>query len=44
MITENNISIQRIETSRLSELDFDNLSFGKDFADHMLVCKYADGK
>ncbi len=32
-----------VAASRLAELDFDNLEFGKHFADHMLVADYADG-
>jgi branched-chain amino acid aminotransferase len=37
------ITIQKTPTSRLSEVDFDNLAFGRTFADHMLVAEYADG-
>ena len=37
------IPIQKTPTSRLSEVDFDNLAFGRSFADHMLVAEYADG-
>ena len=37
------ITIQKTPTSRLSEVDFDNLAFGRSFADHMLVAEYADG-
>ncbi|NAS11196.1 branched-chain amino acid aminotransferase [Poritiphilus flavus] len=38
-----NLSIEKVKTSRLSEIDFDNLSFGSVFADHMLICEYVDG-
>jgi len=38
------INIQKIEQSRIAEVDFDNLTFGRSFADHMLVAEYADGK
>jgi branched-chain amino acid aminotransferase len=38
------ITIQKTPTSRLSEVDFDNLAFGRSFADHMLVAEYADGE
>ncbi len=36
------IKIQKSETSRISEIDFDNLAFGRKFADHMFVMEYAD--
>jgi branched-chain amino acid aminotransferase len=38
------ITIQKTPTSRLSEVDFDHLAFGRSFADHMLVAEYADGE
>ena len=38
------IDIQRAEKSKISEVDFDNLSFGQITSDHMLVCDYKDGK
>jgi branched-chain amino acid aminotransferase len=37
------IHIQPISSSRIDQVDFDNLSFGRSFADHMLVAEYADG-
>ena len=37
------VTIQKTPKSRLSEVDFDNLAFGRSFADHMLVAEYADG-
>ena len=37
------ITFQKTSKSRLSEVDFDNLAFGRSFADHMLVAEYADG-
>lgn len=43
MSTKLNISLERVEKSRLSETDFDNLKFGKSFSDHMFVVEYADG-
>ncbi|MFB9057739.1 branched-chain amino acid aminotransferase [Mariniflexile ostreae] len=39
----NNIEIQKAKTSKISSIDFDNLSFGKVFSDHMLLCVYKDG-
>ena len=40
----NNILITKIEKSKIGELDFDNLSFGRDFSDHAFLCRYKDGK
>jgi branched-chain amino acid aminotransferase len=37
------IHIQPISSSRIDQVDFDNLAFGRSFADHMLVAEYADG-
>ncbi len=42
--TINNIQITKTSKSRLSEVDFDNLPFGKIFSDHMFEIDYADGK
>lgn len=36
--------IQKTQHSRLSEIDFDNLPFGKTFSDHMFVADYKDGE
>lgn len=38
-----NFPVQRITNSKLSDIDFDNLKFGKDFSDHMLMADYKDG-
>lgn len=38
------INIQKTSKSRISEIDFSNLSFGRDFSDHMFVCDYKGGK
>jgi branched-chain amino acid aminotransferase len=40
----NNIEVQKAKTSKIQNVDFDNLSFGTVFSDHMLVCTYKDGK
>ena len=37
------IQIQPTSSSRIDQVDFDNLTFGRSFADHMLVAEYADG-
>jgi len=38
------IKITKTSNSKLSSVDFDNLPFGKHFADHMVEIDYADGK
>lgn len=38
------IDIERIKESKLEKLDFDNLSFGRNFSDHMFVAEYKDGE
>ncbi|HLR38150.1 MAG TPA: branched-chain amino acid aminotransferase [Chitinophagaceae bacterium] len=35
--------VKKTENSRLAEVDFDHLNFGKVFSDHMFVAKYANG-
>ncbi|MFS4416708.1 branched-chain amino acid aminotransferase [Maribacter sp. 2307ULW6-5] len=37
------IAIERAETSKINEVDFDNLAFGSVFTDHMLVGNYRNG-
>jgi len=39
-----NITIKTVSKSRISEVDFDNLGFGKVFSDHMFVSDYKDGE
>jgi len=36
--------IEKIKQSRIGEIDFSNLQFGKVMSDHMLIAHYADGK
>ncbi|HMN32802.1 MAG TPA: branched-chain amino acid aminotransferase [Chitinophagaceae bacterium] len=38
------ISISKVEKSRISEFDKSNIKFGKLYADHMLVADYEDGQ
>lgn len=38
------IDIIKAETSKINDVDFDNISFGSVFTDHMLVCDFKDGK
>jgi branched-chain amino acid aminotransferase len=44
MIAAMDISITKAETSKLHDLDFDNLPFGKYFTDHMLEADYENGE
>src|ERR1700748_2892282 len=44
MIAALDIQVTKTVKSRLSEIDFDNLPFGKHFTDHMLEVDYADGE
>jgi branched-chain amino acid aminotransferase len=37
------IDIKRVISSKINEVDFENLSFGSVFTDHMLVCDYKNG-
>lgn len=37
------IPVRKIDHSRIDEVDFNNLEFGKHIADHMLVCDYDHG-
>ncbi len=37
------IKILPAETSRIQEMDFENLVFGRNFSDHMFVMEYVDG-
>ena len=38
------ISVTKTETSKISQIDFDNLSFGKHTSDHMFIADYVDGE
>lgn len=38
-----NLKVERAKTSKIDQVDFDNLAFGTVFTDHMLVCKYRNG-
>eukprot|EP01006_Ploeotia_vitrea_P027420 TRINITY_DN60247_c0_g1_i1.p1 TRINITY_DN60247_c0_g1~~TRINITY_DN60247_c0_g1_i1.p1 ORF type:complete len:352 (+),score=-10.85 TRINITY_DN60247_c0_g1_i1:988-2043(+) len=42
-MTVSNINIQETQNSRLPEIDFNNIPFGKIFSDHMFVADYKDG-
>lgn len=38
------IEVTKTKTSKINDVDFDNLSFGSVFSDHMLVCDYENGE
>ncbi len=42
-IAINKIPVNRISKSKLKDVDFDNLSFGSVFTDHMFRCTYREG-
>lgn len=43
MIAEEMIEINKTNNSRIREVDFENLPFGKVFSDHMFTATYKDG-
>lgn len=44
LATDNMFDITPTESSRLSQIDFDNIPFGRVFSDHMFSMEYRDGK
>src|SRR5450631_2024055 len=44
MVETQKIAIQKIGKSRINEVDFNDLPFGKSFADHMFLADYRDGE
>lgn len=38
------IDIQKTHSSKINDVDFENLIFGRVFTDHMFICDYNDGK
>ena len=38
-----NFEVIKAKASRINQVDFDNLGFGKYYTDHMLVCDYQNG-
>ncbi len=38
------ITIEKAKNSKLGQVDFNNLPFGQELSDHMLVCDYENGK
>ncbi|PWI30428.1 branched chain amino acid aminotransferase [Flavobacteriaceae bacterium LYZ1037] len=42
--SNNEIDIVKSNKSKIHNVDFENLTFGRTFTDHMFVCDYIDGK
>jgi len=42
-IATKDIIVEKVKTSKIDQVDFDNLAFGLVFTDHMLVCTYKNG-
>jgi branched-chain amino acid aminotransferase len=38
------ISVEKTKNSKISQVDFNNLPFGKVNTDHMFICEYSDGQ
>ena len=43
-VSQMNISVKKVEKSRLSEVNFEDIQFGKIYSDHMLVACYENGE
>lgn len=44
MVETQKIAIRKTDRSRISEVDFEEVAFGKVFADHMFLADYKDGE
>ncbi len=44
VVSVNEIDIVKVEKSRIHQVDFENLLFGRVFSDHMFSCDFVDGK
>ena len=40
----NEIDIVKVPVSKIETIDFENLSFGTTFTDHMFTCDFKEGK
>lgn len=43
-LTTIEIDIVKAKNSKLNQIDFDNLTFGRNFTDHMFICDYENGQ
>lgn len=41
--TLNHLIVEKVKTSKISQVDFNNLPFGEIFTDHMFICDYKNG-
>ena len=41
--TTQNIDIVKVTASKIDSIDFENITFGNVFTDHMLICDFVDG-
>ena len=44
MVQTLDISVTTADTSKIDQVDFDNIQFGKVYSDHMFMADYADGQ
>ena len=44
MIISKNIKINKVQNSKVDELDFSNIPLGRSFTDHMFICDYNNGQ
>mgnify|MGYP001146660064 CR=1 FL=1 len=44
MINTLDIEIEKTQKSRINEVDFDNIPFGKVYSDHMFLAEYKNGE
>lgn len=44
MIDTLDISIQKVSESKINQVDFDNIPFGRIYSDHMFIADYKDGE
>lgn len=44
MVQTLDISVTTTDASKISQVDFDNIQFGKTYSDHMFIANYTDGQ
>ena len=43
-VNTNTILVEKAKSTKINDVDFSNLEFGRVFSDHMFVCDFEDGK
>ncbi len=43
-VASRKINVEKSKTTKINDVDFDNLKFGSVYTDHMLVCDYKNGR